>query len=935
MQQFLEFDNMSEFLKKYFPFIFLLIVLLVAAATNLSLNTFLIGWDNLLPEFNILLNIKRSIFSVWQNEAFGFLTGNANAAELPRQLLLLPLMVFPLNLVRQIFILLMLGTGAFGAYFLIRSLVRYENQFLNSSIPLLGSLFYLFNLATVQTFYAPFEPFVVHFAFLPWLLFSTLYFIAQRSLKSIIFFLIVNVLAIPQSQVPTIFIVYVFSLTFFLLVLVIETKRREIILSSAKILVLTFLINAFWLLPFLYFVFTNSGVAFSAKINQMSTQTVFLQNKEFGSLSDVILLKGFWFNNVDPNAQGTFDYMLKPWREHLTTVVSGIGFLLFGIILSSFTYIKKKKPFILPFFALFLLSFTMLAVSTPPFSWIDALLREVPLFGQVFRFPFTKFSVLAALTYSFFFAIGVGKTIEFARNKLKFKAANLLLIPIILLVLIFVFPIFKGQLFYNKERVNFPPEYQQVFNYFSKVPGTERIANFPQHTFWGWNYYKWGYGGSGFLWYSLPQPILDRAFDVWSRESENYYWEIQNALYLKNPLLFYNVIQKYNIRYLLLDKNVVSVNSQKSLHIPEFEETVAKIGGIKKDASFGKIDIYKVSANFSPIKTVKAKINGYNWGDYDAAYNEFGDYISVSSQADVVYPFRSLFSGKNEEDKEFKVQVNQDSIDFISKDLKNTLKVPKIERTFQIKDKVKNCDTFRNGKFFSKPDQNLLELNSKDATACSSFAIVDISPSQGYLLTVANKNIKGRPVHIWVVNEDESHTIIDTYFSRNSKLTTSYFVLPPQSESSRVYSFHFDNVSIGDESQNDLGKIALYEIPYNTLTSFKSKINGGPILKVLDTNQSYDPGWKAYKIAKSKWQITNSLNLIFPFVFGDELKDHVLLNNWANGFVLNDSTIEQLDSGTIVIIYLPQYLEYLGFLILFLPLIYLIGLKLQFKSDRI
>ena len=48
-------------------------------------------------------------------------------------------------------------------------------------------------------------------------------------------------------------------------------------------------------------------------------------------------------------------------------------------------------------------------------------------------------------------------------------------------------------------------------------------------TAWGgWNYYDWGYRGSGFLWYGIKQPILDRAFDVWDKSSEKYYEEIKS-----------------------------------------------------------------------------------------------------------------------------------------------------------------------------------------------------------------------------------------------------------------------------------------------------------------------------------------------------------------------------------------------------------------------
>lgn len=890
------------------PVLILIISVALVAIFNFT-SSYLIGWDNLLSEMNLGLAIKGSVFSVWQNEALGFLSGNAHAADLPRQILLLPLSLLPLNLIRQIFTFAMLLVGGLGAFFLIRKLVFYEkNRLLNLAIPLIGAMFYIFNLSTIQTFYVPFEPFVVHFAFLPWLILVALNLIANRNRKSLLFFLLVNFLAIPQAQVPTIFFVYLFSLSFFLFVLVWETKRREILRSSIKVVLLTLLLNSFWLLPFLYFYFTNSHVAFEAKINQMSTPTVFLQNKEFGGLANVIILKGFWFNNLDPNKAGVFDFMMKPWRDYLSGLPSFLEIISFFFILLGFIYVKRKSPFVIPFSALFLLSFTMLATNTPPFSWIDSLLRSIPIFTEVFRFPFTKFSILASLTYAFFFAIGVGKLSLLHPGRIK----KILIICFSLLtIFLLVLPIFRGNLFYQNERVNFPPEYFKLANYFSSKPAASRVANFPQSTLFGWNYYRWGYGGSGFLWYLIPQPILDRAFDVWSKESENYYWEISYALYSKNGSLFRKVLEKYNVEYLILDKNVESAYSEKSLYIPELTEILEK-DGIKKDATFGKIDVYKLPGR-PPLRTIPASVNGYKFGDFDKAYSEFGSYIATSAKnADIVYPFRSLFSNKNEGDKEYEVRISDDSITFISNGEKANVSKTRKDYSLNASD-VKNCDNFRKGSFSAKDSNGNIRLSAKDAISCLSLK-VDVSGNQGYLLTVENKNIKGRGLHVWVSNLESENTLIDTYLSKNGERTTSYFVIPPQDPFSFSYSIHLDNVSIAEETINEIGKISLYPVPYDELTSFKRVNKVQRPVEVLTSNEAYNAGWRAYELGKDQ-----ILGNFLPFIFGKGLKEHVLVNNWENGWVLDR---ELNPNEQIVIVFLPQYLEYLGFLIVLGTIVY-------------
>ncbi|MFH0749555.1 MAG: hypothetical protein V1917_01400, partial [Candidatus Gottesmanbacteria bacterium] len=92
----------------------------------------------------------------------------------------------------------------------------------------------------------------------------------------------------------------------------------------------------------------------------------------------------------------------------------------------------------------------------------------------------------------------------------------------------------------------------------------------------------------------------------------------------------------------------------------------------------------------------------------------------------------------------------------------------------------------------------------------------------------------------------------------------------------------------------------------------------------LILSQAFDDGWKAYLLP------TNTINTVqqaiyeqLPFLFGKELKNHVLVNNWANGWQLNTTTNAQ----TIVIVFLPQLLEWIGFLLIPIPFLLMIKTK--------
>ncbi len=684
--------KLKTFITKIYPAGVLLLITAFLFAGNYKPNTFLIGWDNLVPEFNFGANIQRSIFAVWQEyQGLGLLGGMGHASDLVHQIILLFLsFVLPLNTLRYFWVFLMLFLGGAGAYLLVKKVILDFSRIDSSKkqfISLLAGVFYTLNLSTVQTFYAPFEAFIGHFAALPWLLLVSLLFYKTPNRKNGLILALILFLAAPASYIPTLFVVYILSLIVILAFLMVFNHKLEAIKSAVKLFLIIVAVNAFWLFPFLYFTANNSSVALNAKINQMSTETIFLQNKAFGNVTDAMLLKGFWFNNVDPNLHGQFVYMFTPWRQYMTAFLPNLlGYFLFAVVIVGLIFsLKRKQPILVAFAALLLFSFTMLATNTPPFSWADILFRKIPLFNEAFRFPFTKFSILTSLVYSVFFAIGATDIIFWLLKFPILKKLNFYILAFIFLLLpiVFILPAFRGGLFYDRETIALPKQYTELFNYFNKQNPNTRIADLPQYTFWGWNYYNWGYGGSGFLWYGIKQPILDRAFDVWSQSDENYYWELSNALYSQNSVELEAVLNKYQINWLLVDKNVIDPSSSEAIFYPEIKSLISRVPSIQKAATFGNIDVYRVSLKDNPKSFVFTtgtlpSANGYQWGNFDKAYLDLGNYISTinnparlasesiagrqQSTIENFYPFRSLFSDKNQSDEEFKLTNGKNTI---------------------------------------------------------------------------------------------------------------------------------------------------------------------------------------------------------------------------------------------------------------------------------
>ena len=653
-------DNIGVFL--------LTIIVLVITSVNYQPGTWLTGWDNLHPEFNFSLNIKRSLFAVWQEyQGLGLLGGMGHAADLPRQIFLWAWsLILPAAFLRYFYTFLMFGVGPVGVYYLIRELK------VDKGASFFGGLFYLLNLVTVQIFYTPFEPFISHYGFLPWLLLVFLKFMGKPSRGNFIFLALVNLLAIPQGYVPTVFLVYILSLGLVWigrvgnmgnLGVMVEIKR------FGKVLATIFIINAFWLLPFLYFTYSAINNQLQSHVNFMVTDDIYQRNKKFGDLQGVVLGKSFWFDYVE-NEAGSPRYLISSWRTHLgNKYIQFIGYDLFMLVLFGIYYSwKKGLKYRLSFLLLFLLTFCLLANDTFPFALVDNFWRKFSLIAQVFRSPFTKFANLAVLSWSVFFGLGMMGVLR----KLG-RLGRIIMAGIVgLALVVFVWPVFSGKLIEDKLRLKIPDEYSQLFDFFESQDQNTRVANLPQPTYLGWNYSLWGYHGSGFLWYGVSQPILDRAFDVWNGLAENYYWELSRAIYADNLASVEAVLEKYQINWLVLDENIRSQTNYKALYFEKTEELLARSGKVKLVQEFGGtginggIKVYQVNLRI-PVNSYVFLTNNlsqvgpkYSWNDEDTAYKEVGNYTSTYNLQlttnNYYYPFRSLFTGRQTKEREFAVE---------------------------------------------------------------------------------------------------------------------------------------------------------------------------------------------------------------------------------------------------------------------------------------
>lgn len=862
-------------IKCHFPQFFLVLILSLLCFQNYTPGTFLTGWDNLMPELNIWLNLKRSFFAVWQQyQGLGLVGGMAHATDLIRQLIILPFTLFlPISLIRYLWHFAMLFLGTFGIFHLLK-----KNKF-SSLISFTAALFYLLNFGSVQYFWVAFEPFSTFWGFFPWLIYFLISYLQSPVKSNLKKLIIINILAIPSFYVQTIFIVYLICVTLIFLAHFLTNFKASHLLNYLSIYLLFFLINSFWLLPQFYFLKNNLQNPVAGIGNFMSNEETFARNQARGNLSDFLLLRGYYYD-FSSNGQP----LMSTWLSYFSNqyiLVSGYiisFFIILGLIFllsqpKKFNYISSSL------FLFFLLSCLTLLSNLGPFKELNSFIRTLPLINQIFRSPWTKFLVPASFTFSLLLAFGLHFLTNFLRQiKYSHLISNLSTHLVLISFFLFSFPAFRGNYFSTDIRQKIPDEYFEIFSFLKSQNITGRIANLPQGSFWGWTNYKWGVSGSGFLWYAIENPILDRAFDAWNLKNEQYYWELSHALQSNNTILLENVISKYSIEYIIFDNNIYfpdeKIYSKLSLSTKDLLNSIPSLRLIKNTKN---IYIYQ---SLYPTKIYQTdtttKASQFNFTLIDKNYQQYGDYLSIK-------------------------QSNHTTANLFTNRLQSELSFNPLSLVGQ-PDPIANQDVTN-----SDLSQNIFAYNFPRA-----------SLAQNYLVKIASRHLSGLPLKISAVSDNSQSKYFSTILPISPSLSTSWFFIPARQSDNFDYglNFIFDNTPITTSNQNYIDEIILYQIPLDdeetispTLTRqypvtkssifyYKIKPNS---FSTLVLSQSFDSGWLA-------------------FYFDDyhrlKLLPHFEINNWANGWNIPNNicgTDRALPCPSIYIIFWPQLLEFLGF----------------------
>lgn len=915
----------------------------VILLSNFRFDRWLMGWDGLYPELNIPLNIIRGLTAGWQEYyGAGLVGGHGFAATLPHTLIIgLLSVVLPQHLVREVFLFLCYYLGGLGMLFVSHKFItsvfktpEHRTHSYRWYVSLVAALYYLLNLGTIQTFYLPLEAFTVHFAAFPWLTYSLMLLLEKLTRKRVAVFAIILFLASIQGFIPAVFVAYAVSLIMITGTYLILQRSKQAFLKIITIWTCVIAANAYWLGPVGYFTITSSKEYVSAYNNIISTPEFIAKSMKFGTLPEVALLRSLSWDTHELGGA-----IMQPWITHFhmpLVPMIGYGFFILASIGLLTVLVKKRSAVAWGLALSFVYFFGSLAIDTFPFSGITHLIQShSPSLMQVFRTTFTKFGVGMSFHYALFVALGLYAFMVMIKRTLPKIPVRAVPILASVLLVIYALPVWQKGLIYQKLFVTLPGQYVQLIQYVNTLP-EGRIADFPQDCAEGWYNELWGYFGSGFLWYGVNKPIMARAFDVWSHNNENYYWELSTALRQQNYTAVENVLTKYNVRYIIYDQNITHCRSQKGFTSSlDFRNYLDAGTAFTKRASFSAQNVLPITIYERKTKTSNSYIrltpnlpNGpvALYADSDPIYATVGTYVSDTRLSS------SVFSKRGEP---------------IPVSLVDQLPLAPIASVSAITSERVPCSQkeISDGSVFASKEENgdTLRLITTNTQLCQSISFNAINTSLAYVIAISSRHIAGEPLNISVTNKGRP-VGLDISLSKQGIMHEDYYLLPPTFPSEVAYTVTVENASYNQTTTiNDIGDMRLYAYPsapipdisppshdlvMQPLISYipvSHTISGLYIIDLppdtsaqyLLLSQSFDNGWRAFDLSTRR-----------------QLARHVLINNWENGWELPATPSPGNHPTTIIIFFLPQLLEYAG-LGCFGIMICLIGWKRLSERDNI
>jgi hypothetical protein len=323
--------------------------------------------------------------------------------------------------------------------------------------------------------------------------------------KAAFFVSLVGVLVSGAGINPAYIICFYLVLTvFYLSQIILERNKGEVLKITQDFLLLAAvisLINAFWILPTVNFIF--SSVASSNSINDIGFTNWIDSLSENTSLLNVFRLQGAWDWYALDASTGKPLYIPYSTKYFHSIPFIVFSFLLTGLAILSFIYREHSKNRLYIFFGLSLVIGVFLGAGThsPTGSLYSWMVSYIPFFS-LFRSPWYIFTPLTVLSLAGLVSLLVYQLFQISEPSSHRKLSISFLpkgLVFILIVgnLLYAYPLVSGKIFRPNEEnrffINFPEYVFETNQWLKSDPLPEgRVIGYPEDEI---ERFTWGYVG--------------------------------------------------------------------------------------------------------------------------------------------------------------------------------------------------------------------------------------------------------------------------------------------------------------------------------------------------------------------------------------------------------------------------------------------------------
>ena len=600
-------------------------------------------------------NILVDYMNIWLDKIGLGIVNSRAIAQLPFMFILSAVskIGIPMQICERAVFVLTFGLSGLGMYYLIKVLPLDLNKRMAG---IFAGLFSMFNTFNVVFYWHILDGMIYSYTILiVSAVFYLYWFKTQKSYFGIAFYLMTFIGSYMYCN-PLIIPVQWCLLFGFSLLIFIDRKNGPEKLKIGKyvgFLVSSFLlwvlVSSFWLLPLVFSLREEySGLQTSIgstwdTLNAFSSKTSFLNLFRLNDL--------YW-------AFGS-NYLGEPYYSY-AKVYSTMFFRTIGLlipVIMFFPLLIKKRPKILVYFAAFavICLFAVKGSHSPFGGGFYKVISRIPLLPAL-RAPVHKLGVILLINYSILFGSGICLLYAWLKDKSKWFAVVIIGIVTILLLIIYPFPIWTGEVIhrggekYPSFHVKIPEYYSEVESALLKGKSDYRFASFPMTPTFN-VVYKWEHGFIG----------SDPSFNLFS--GEGIYSTVSDFGQLPYHLLrdydrldMYKLLRLQNVEYILLHKDINEefwdTFTGKYKDVDYLSKRLMQQKEIQYVKTAGQIEIYKLDNNELLPRVFAAPELEYVFGDekYLLTAPELTKYpaVTLSEQQHTVESLDNYFAASGD-----------------------------------------------------------------------------------------------------------------------------------------------------------------------------------------------------------------------------------------------------------------------------------------------